>query len=152
MRTIITFILTTSLVLNPRILRNKFGCKKLVNVNVKPNSLLGGETINRKELDEFSRTQIMTRKEILTSSRLITMTSLVAALIGNTPNSHAAPPFAVISEELGYFPVTNSVGETVFVPANIKRSSSNQAIDLAGFLKSVRLFVILCEIFLNTLY
>eukprot|EP00590_Aulacoseira_subarctica_P003385 CAMPEP_0172430670 /NCGR_PEP_ID=MMETSP1064-20121228/55452_1 /TAXON_ID=202472 /ORGANISM="Aulacoseira subarctica , Strain CCAP 1002/5" /LENGTH=164 /DNA_ID=CAMNT_0013176885 /DNA_START=196 /DNA_END=690 /DNA_ORIENTATION=+ len=64
------------------------------------------------------------------------MTSLVAALIGYTPNSHAAPPFAVISEELGYFPVTNSVGETVFVPANIKRSSSSQAIDLAGFLKS----------------
>ena len=130
-----TFILTTSLVLNPRILRKKFGCKTIV--NDKPNAVLGGETINRKELDEFSRRQ-MTRKEILTSSRLITMTSLVAALIGYTPNSHAAPPFAVISEELGYFPVTNSVGETVFVPANIKRSSSSQAIDLAGFLKSVR--------------
>ena len=43
----------------------------------------------------------------------------------------AAPPFAVIAEELGYFPVTNRQGQTVYVPQPIRRDSSQQALDLA---------------------
>ena len=36
----------------------------------------------------------------------------------------AAPPIAIIAEELGYFPVTNADGETVYVPKRIQRPST----------------------------
>ena len=49
--------------------------------------------------------------------------------------AHAAPPIAVIAEELGYFPVTNADHETVCVPKCIKRESSKQAIQLARKLR-----------------
>lgn len=48
----------------------------------------------------------------------------------------AAPPMAVIAEELGYFPVTNREGETTYVPARVKRASTEQSEGLAKFLKS----------------
>jgi len=47
----------------------------------------------------------------------------------------AAPPMAVIGEELGYFPVTNRDGETIYIPARVKRKSSEQAILLSEFLR-----------------
>lgn len=50
--------------------------------------------------------------------------------------SNAAPPFAVIAEELGYFPVTNKANQTMYVPSRVKRSSSDQAIDFAEYLHS----------------
>lgn len=49
--------------------------------------------------------------------------------------AHAAPPIAVIAEELGYFPVTNADHETIYVPKRIKRESSDQAIQLARKLR-----------------
>lgn len=45
--------------------------------------------------------------------------------------AQAAPPFAVIAEELGYFPVANTAGDTVYVPKRVNRESSEQAIELA---------------------
>lgn len=45
--------------------------------------------------------------------------------------ANAAPPIAVIAEELGYFPVQNKAGEMVYIPKRIQRQSSQQAIDLA---------------------
>jgi hypothetical protein len=45
--------------------------------------------------------------------------------------TEAAPPIAIIAEELGYFPVTNRVGETVYVPQRVRRESSLQAVRLA---------------------
>jgi hypothetical protein len=50
--------------------------------------------------------------------------------------SMAAPPIAIIAEEMGYFPVRNKAGETVYIPSKIKRSSTEQAIALANHLKS----------------
>ena len=50
--------------------------------------------------------------------------------------SVAAPPIAIIAEEMGYFPVTNKAGETVYIPSKIKRYSTDQAIALAKHLKS----------------
>lgn len=48
------------------------------------------------------------------------------------PLARAAPPIAIIAEELGYYPVTNRLGETVYVPQTVKRSpSTRQAIQLA---------------------
>jgi len=49
-------------------------------------------------------------------------------------DANAAPPIAIISEELGYFPVTNQAGETIYVPARVKRQSTDQAIALAKHL------------------
>lgn len=54
------------------------------------------------------------------------------SLVGLQPQTaEAAPPIAVIAEELGYFPVTNTKNETVYVPKRIKRQSSEQAVQLA---------------------
>jgi thiol-disulfide isomerase/thioredoxin len=51
--------------------------------------------------------------------------------------SNAAPPFAIMAEELGYFPVTDEqTGQTVMVPAKAKRESTDQAIALAKHLQS----------------
>ena len=51
--------------------------------------------------------------------------------------TNAAPPFAIMEEELGYFPVKDErTGETVMVPAKAKRTSTNQAIELAKYLQS----------------
>ena len=50
-------------------------------------------------------------------------------------SSVAAPPIAVIAEELGYFPVTMKDGDVKFVPKRVSRKSSAQAIELAKVLK-----------------
>jgi len=49
----------------------------------------------------------------------------------------AAPPMAVIAEELGYFPITDQqTSETIYVPQRITSKSTPQAIDLAKHLQS----------------
>lgn len=50
-------------------------------------------------------------------------------------DAQAAPPVAVIAEELGYFPVRNQEDEIVYVPARVKRESSEQDILLARALQ-----------------
>jgi hypothetical protein len=50
---------------------------------------------------------------------------------GTTQPATAAPPFAVMAEELGYFPVQNRAGEVVMIPKKLKRESTDQAIELA---------------------
>eukprot|EP00980_Cylindrotheca_fusiformis_P028682 scaffold22635_cov134-Cylindrotheca_fusiformis.AAC.10 len=49
--------------------------------------------------------------------------------------SQAAPPIAVIAEELGYFPVQNRDGEVVYVPKKVRRQSTEQAVELAKTLR-----------------
>jgi hypothetical protein len=59
----------------------------------------------------------------------------------------AAPPIAIIAEELGYFPVTTqsdstdsttrtSTPSTIYVPARVKRASTQQAVALADYLQT----------------
>lgn len=61
-----------------------------------------------------------------------------AALMANTNSpTNAAPPFAIMAEEVGYFPVTDErTGQTVMVPAKAKRESTEQSIELAKYLQS----------------
>lgn len=73
-----------------------------------------------------------TRRRLLTS---IFTTATSTLLLPST--SHAAPPIAIIAEELGYFPVTNSEGKTVYIPKKVSRESSEQAIQLAKYLRDV---------------
>jgi hypothetical protein len=75
------------------------------------------------------------RRSLLQKTATIAATITAATL--PVPQASAAPPFAIIAEELGYFPVTNRAGETVNVPARVKRKSSEQSIKLAQHLKSV---------------
>ena len=73
----------------------------------------------------------------LRDRRSFLLNSLSVSSLAIFPNiSIAAPPIAIIAEEMGYFPVTNKGGETVYIPAKIKRSSTDQAIALASHLKS----------------
>ncbi|CAJ1958704.1 unnamed protein product [Cylindrotheca closterium] len=57
-----------------------------------------------------------------------------AALLLPTDSAQAAPPIAVIAEELGYFPVQNRNGDLVYVPKKVQRQSTDQAIELAKML------------------
>lgn len=71
--------------------------------------------------------------------RRVVLTSLLAALplaSQRKDAAQAAPPMAVIAEELGYFPVTNREGDTTYLPARVKRASTEQSEGLAKFLKS----------------
>jgi len=63
-------------------------------------------------------------------------TMLISDFKGLVPTSasfvaNAAPPIAIIAEELGYYPVTNRNGETIYVPKRVSRESSKQAVQLA---------------------
>lgn len=42
---------------------------------------------------------------------------------------------AVIAEELGYFPVTNRNGQTMYIPARVKRRSTDQAVEFSNYLR-----------------
>ena len=52
-------------------------------------------------------------------------------------SASAVPPISIIAEELGYFPVTNREGDTVFIPSRISRTSTPQSIALASHLKQI---------------
>mmetsp|Transcript_558 Transcript_558/g.899 ORF Transcript_558/g.899 Transcript_558/m.899 type:complete len:243 (-) Transcript_558:105-833(-) len=67
----------------------------------------------------------------------LTASTAFAVMAKNEKAAEAAPPIAIIAEELGYFPVTNRAGETAYVPARVRRKSSDQAIALAQHLKSI---------------
>jgi hypothetical protein len=56
-------------------------------------------------------------------------------VILGVPPAFAAPPIAVIAEELGYFPVQNRNGDFVYVPKRVQRSSTPQAVELAKALR-----------------
>mmetsp|Transcript_10456 Transcript_10456/g.14777 ORF Transcript_10456/g.14777 Transcript_10456/m.14777 type:complete len:286 (-) Transcript_10456:110-967(-) len=62
---------------------------------------------------------------------------MLLSTIQNNKPAYAAPPIAIIAEELGYFPVTNKSGETAYVPARVKRQSTEQAIALSLYLKDI---------------
>ena len=59
------------------------------------------------------------------------MMTLIGGLSLTPKSSLAAPPIAIIAEELGYFPVQNKQGEVVYIPKKIQRSSTEQAVQLA---------------------
>lgn len=73
-------------------------------------------------------------------SRRQWLASIAAASVGaaGTTQASAAPPISIIAEELGYFPVTNEKGQTLYVPKRIKRDSSEQAIALAQHLAKTK--------------
>jgi len=69
------------------------------------------------------------------SRRLFLSTVAALATVGHASSVNAAPPIAVISEQLGYFPVTSSSGETRYVPSRVRRASSDQAVKLTQHLQ-----------------
>jgi len=80
-----------------------------------------------------SSKKISTRNDFIhqfTSSATLLLTSSIPQL------ANAAPPFAIMQEELGYFPIKDDNGETYMVPSKIKRTSTDQAISLAKYLSS----------------
>jgi len=66
--------------------------------------------------------------------------SATLPILASSPRpSNAAPPFAIMAEELGYFPVKDEKSsETVMVPARAKRTSTDQAVELAKYLQSTK--------------
>jgi len=74
------------------------------------------------------------------SRRLILQEGFVLSVgaatgIFTPPSALAAPPIAIIAEELGYFPVTLPDGDLRYVPKRVQRTSSRQSIELAKQLK-----------------
>eukprot|EP01083_Nonionella_stella_P208630 756947_1 len=64
--------------------------------------------------------------------------AIATAIATSSPQpANAAPPFAIMAEEMGYFPIKDErTGETMMVPAKAKRQSTDQAIALAKYLQS----------------
>ncbi len=84
-----------------------------------------------------STTTTTTRTDFLRN--IFAATAALPILTSSPRQSNAAPPFAIMAEELGYFPVKDEAsGETVMVPAKAKRSSSDQAVELAKYLQSTK--------------
>ena len=84
-----------------------------------------------------STTTITTRTDFL--KNMFAASAALPMLTSSPRPSNAAPPFAIMAEELGYFPVTDEAsGETVMVPAKAKRSSTDQAVELAKYLQSTK--------------
>ncbi len=84
-----------------------------------------------------STTTITTRTDFL--KNMFAASAALPILTSSPRPSNAAPPFAIMAEELGYFPVTDEAsGETVMVPAKAKRSSTDQAVELAKYLQSTK--------------
>ena len=89
-------------------------------------------TTTGENQDEF-RDGENSRRQLFKHAATVGMGLLAGSL--NSEEALAAPPIAIIAEELGYFPVTNSANETVYIPKRIKRQSSDQAIQLARKLR-----------------
>jgi len=90
--------------------------------------------------------KLFDRRSFTLQTSFFALTSSIL-FCGNKAN--AAPPMAVIAEELGYFPVTNRNGDTIYVSARVKRHSTEQAVALAEHLKSVSTS---CWMGVDTLY
>ena len=103
------------------------------------------ESVQRSEsTDSFKRglfsdsnaasTTKQTRSEFI---RQIFIATSAALIVNTNSPANAAPPFAIMAEEVGYFPVTDErTGQTVMVPAKAKRESTEQSIELAKYLQS----------------
>lgn len=97
------------------------------------------QTCSHKSAEEaeVSSSIQTTRNDFLKNMFIASAT--LPILTSSPKQSNAAPPFAIMSEELGYFPVTDEkTGETVMVPARAKRESTDQAIELAKYLQSTK--------------
>lgn len=53
----------------------------------------------------------------------------------------AAPPVAVIAEELGYFPVRNANGDVTYIPKRVQRTSTSQSIELAKYMRQKNIYM-----------
>jgi len=70
---------------------------------------------------------------------LFAVLSIVSVTTGfscSPPPALAAPPIAVIAEELGYFPVQSRDGTVTYIPQRVQRESTDQAVQLADYLRS----------------
>jgi hypothetical protein len=120
------------------------------NTNIRPFSMLTKSTrlddIKKNEaslLSSLSDDKTKAATKTKTRSDFLRNTFIASAalplLASSSRPSNAAPPFAIMAEELGYFPVTDEkTGETVMVPAKAKRESTEQAVELAKYLQSTR--------------
>eukprot|EP00984_Skeletonema_dohrnii_P000117 scaffold35_cov117-Skeletonema_dohrnii-CCMP3373.AAC.10 len=117
----------------PQLKKNHDGSSKLskLSTNHEASSLLSSPS------DTTTESTTTTRMDFLRNMFFATAT---LPILASSPRpSNAAPPFAIMAEELGYFPVKDEKsGETVMVPAKAKRSSTDQAVELAKYLQSTK--------------
>mmetsp|Transcript_22048 Transcript_22048/g.28367 ORF Transcript_22048/g.28367 Transcript_22048/m.28367 type:complete len:249 (+) Transcript_22048:58-804(+) len=85
----------------------------------------------------YDKKQIKAGRREVVSRTAFTLSAAFAGIFRQAP-AYAVPPAYIIAEELGYFPVTNSVGDTKYVSARVKRESTDQAKDLATYLSRQR--------------
>ena len=94
-------------------------------------------TINNSPPPPSSSIKGTTRRQAFQKSIITPLLFSIPSVLLNKPTkTYAAPPIAIIAEELGYFPITNRQGITQYVPAKVKRSSTEQSINLAKYLSS----------------
>ena len=100
----------------------------------------------KKNIDQDGRVMVSCGKLFPSASKIsrsdflrrmfIEAPTIFLSLHRSSP-AHAAPPFAIMAEEMGYFPVIDEkTGQTVMVPAKARRQSTDQSIALAKYLQS----------------
>jgi hypothetical protein len=82
-----------------------------------------------------TRRRVFQQQLLFAAATAATTGFLVGGGAGRSFVAHAAPPMAVIAEELGYFPVRNKAGDLVYIPKRVSRPSSEQAVRLAEKLR-----------------
>lgn len=95
------------------------------------------DTESTTTMTTTTTTTITRRRVLLVETTVMLLSTVLLTSSSLPPPSNAAPPIAIIAEELGYFPVTNRNGDTVYVPKRVRRTSSSQSIDLAKHLQNV---------------
>ena len=78
---------------------------------------------------------------IAQATLLVIFSAICWVTFGFATPAHAAPPIAVIAEELGYFPVQSRDGTLTYIPKRVQRESTEQAVRLADYLHSQKVFL-----------
>ena len=95
-------------------------------------TLLNDRSIHRRLVPSS-----LTSRDEFIRQVLVVSSGIVVPLSSHPRLTNAAPPFAVMSEEMGYFPIIDEVhNTTIMVPAYIRRASTEQAVSLATYLRS----------------
>lgn len=96
----------------------------------------------RQDVSQSRQHRKQQTKSTLGHAKLLVIFSAVCWLnFGVATPAFAAPPIAVIAEELGYFPVQSRDGTLTYIPKRVQRESTDQAVQLADYLHSKQVFL-----------
>ena len=93
-----------------------------------------GDSPGDESLDKDGNGFARSRRRAL--HRMVGAAAMTTATIFRPKHpANAAPPIAIMAEELGYFPISGKDGSVTYVPKRVSRESTPQAVELAKLLQ-----------------